>query len=120
MPFKSTTLSEYEEASGLQRGGLWAVLTAQERLRLQELGYRKKAILPNGALAYLMEIFPLPDHQTELVCLSVYEKQCGFSKGGLKWLLTEEHKQKMHELGYRKKAVLPYRVILYLRSLGYY
>lgn len=120
MPFKSTTLSEYEEASGLQRGQLWQCLTEAEQQRLRQLGYRPRCRLPNGALDYLMEIFPLPDHQTELVSLSVYEKRCGFSKSEIRGLLTEEQIRKFHELGYRRNRVIPYRAVLYLRSLGYY
>ncbi len=120
MPFKSTTLSEYEEASGLQRGQLWKCLTEAEQQRLIRLGYRPRCRLPNGALDYLMEIFPLPDHQTELVSLTVYEKRCGFSECELKRLLTEEELRKFQELGYRRNCIIPYRAVLYLRSLGYY
>ena len=101
MPFKSTTLSEYEEASGLQRGQLWKCLTEAEQQRMKQLGFRPGRRLPNGALDYLMEIFPLPDHQTELVSLTNYEKRCGFSKRELLGHLSEDQRTKFQELGYR-------------------
>lgn len=120
MPLKRTYLSEYEEASGLQRGQLLECLTPGERQRLHSLGYRPKRLLPNGALTYLMEIFPLPDHLTELVSMSVYEKKCGFSTGELFRVLSEEQREHLHDLGYRKFCVLPFRVVVYLKSLGFY
>ena len=118
--FNRLTFSEYEEASGLQRGQLWDCLTEEERQRLTQLGFRKRRYLPNGVRDYLLEIFPLPDNTYEFVSLTQYEKQCGFSKGELKGLLEEEQQKKLHDLGYRPFQKLPFRAILYLRSLGFY
>lgn len=111
---------EYEEASGLQRGQLWQALTPEEQSRLKQMGYCPKRLLTRGALDYLLEVFPLPDHQTELVSLTVYEKQCGLSQGDIVRLLSPEQLCQLHQLGYRKFCRLPYRAILYLRSLGIY
>ena len=117
---KRCFLYDYEELSGLQRGQLWQALTPEEQRRLKQLGYTPRRLLTKGALDYLVEIFPVPDSQTQLVSLSVYEKQCGFSAGDLFRLLTPEQFDRLVQLGYRKARRLPYRAILYLRSLGFY
>lgn len=120
MPIKRVSFSEYEEASGLQRGRLWGCLSVEEQTCLIRLGYRSRCQLPNGALEYLMQVFPLPDHLTELVSMTQYEKKCGFSKGELRALLSEEQHRQIELLGYRSCQRLPYRVILHLKSLGFY
>lgn len=117
---KRVSLHEYEEISGLSRGHLWELLTDWEKTRLEELGYRPHRKLPNPALEYLLEIFPLPDHQTELITLLEYERRCGFARYQLWSLLTEEQKQQLTQKGYRKYFRLPFRAILYLKSLGFY
>lgn len=119
---KRCSLSEYEEASGLQRGELWKCLTLEEQNRLVELGYRSRSALPNGAFEYLKAVFPVPENfeDTKLISLTQYEKKCGFAKNQLRGLLTEEQYEHLKKLGYRVGYVLPYRVVLYLRSLGFY
>lgn len=119
MPIKRAFFYEYEEASGLQRGQLWECLSPQERARLVQLGYRPKCRLTQGAMDFLMEVFPLPDYKTEIVSLTKYEVQIGLQRQ-IWHLLEEDQKLKIHELGYRRNRRLPYRVILYLRSLGFY
>lgn len=120
MPVKRAFFSEYEQASGLQRGQLWDCLTDEEKARLHELGYRPQCRLTRGAMDYLLEVFPLPDHQTELVALSKYEKQIGLGEGQIWDYLSQEQKDRIVQLGYRRFRRLPYRVILYLRGLGFY
>jgi hypothetical protein len=117
---KRVSLYEYEAVSGLSRGQLWQLLSDFEKARLEELGYRYNRKLPNPALEYLMEIFPLPDYQTELVTLLEYERRCGFARYQLWGLLTEEQRKSLTDLGYRKYFRLPFRAINYLRSLGFY
>ena len=120
MPQPRISLTEYEDISGLERGQLLQCLTQEERERLAELGYRRKCRLTRGAMDYLMEVFPLPDHETEIVTLSAYEVRCGFCVGYILPMLSDAQRQKLVELGYRKYCRLPYRAIVYLRSLKYY
>lgn len=120
MSIKRFTFSEYEQASGLQQGQLWDCLTEEEQAQLMKLGYRPRRYLPNGAMDYIMQIFPCPGHNDELLSMTQYEKRCGFSKGELLGLLDAEQLEKIRSLGYRPFQRLPFRVILYLRSLGFY
>ncbi len=120
MPIKRVSLSEYEEASGLQRGQLWDCLTQEEQTRLIELGYRPKCKLTQGALDYLMEVFPLPDHLTELLSFSRYEEKIGFSRGLLWDIFTPEQKEQLCLLGLRKYQKMPFRVMVYLKKIGIY
>lgn len=120
MPLKRSTLSDYETASGLQKGQLWERLCTEEQARLVELGYRPKCQLPNGAFEYLTQIFPLPNHRSDLMSMTQYEQKCGFSKGEMIGLLSEEQRHQLEKLGYRSGQRLPWRVILYLKSLGFY
>lgn len=95
-------------------------LSADEQARLVELGYRPKCQLPNGAFEYLTQIFPLPNHRNDLVSMTQYEQKCGFSKGEMVGLFSEEQRLQLKKLGYRSGQRLPWRVILYLKSLGFY
>ena len=119
MPIKRFSFSEYEAASGLQKGQLWDCLSPGEKEHLTQLGYRPKCKLTQGMMDFLMEVFPVPG-QTELLSFSRYEEKIGFGEGAMWDVLTEEQKNRLYELGYRKFRRMPYRVILYLKSLGLY
>ncbi|MBB3841104.1 hypothetical protein FHS57_005125 [Runella defluvii] len=112
---------EYEDASGLQRGQLWQRLTQAEQAEIVRLnGYRKRKKIPNAALEYLKSVFPLPIDRRDLLSMSEYERRCGFGKGEVLKLLSDEQREHLVNLGYRRSQKLTYRAMLYLKSLGYY